>query len=70
MSKITLLLEMLGDGKWREIGAVQERIKLSDKQLHAAIAFLSKYDLVETDSAKEKIKISKNFQKFCIKTST
>ena len=70
MSKITLILEILSDGKWHGIEELQQRMELNERKVHEITAFLNEYDLAKFDVANRKVKINRNFQKFLVHTKT
>ena len=61
--KITMLLEVLGDGKWHEIEQLHQLMKLYDCEINEIMAFLNKYDFAEVDDAKKRVRLNKDFQK-------
>jgi DNA-binding IclR family transcriptional regulator len=70
VSKITIILEMLGDGKWHEIEELQQRRGLNEHEVQEITAFLNKYDFVKIDKEHRKVKINRNFQKLLVQTVT
>ena len=70
MSKITMILEMLGDGKWHEIEELQLRLGLNEHIVQEITTFLNKYDFVKIDKEHGKVKINRNFQKLLAQTVT
>lgn len=70
VSKITMILEMLGDGKWHEIEELQLRLGLNEHKVQEITTFLNKYDFVKIDKEHEKVKINRNFQKLLVQTIT
>ncbi len=68
MAEIALVLEILDDGKWHEIGELQQRLDLNEKKMQKITAFLNKYDFVKIDSEHGKVKINRNFQKLLAQT--
>ena len=70
MSKITMILEMLDDGKWHEIEELQLRLGLNDHKVQDITTFLNKYDFVKIDKEHGKVKINRNFQKLLAQTVT
>ena len=61
--KITMLLEVLGDGKWHEIEQLHQLMSLYDCEIEEIMAFLNKYDFAEVDDAKKRVRLNKDFQK-------
>ena len=58
LSKVDLVLELLGDGKWHLLKALKERAVLTEYQIAEVIAFLNEYGFVKIDSNEEKVKIA------------
>ena len=63
VSKITLILEMLGDGKWHGIKELQLRLGLNELKVQEITMFLNRYDFVKIDKKQGKVKLNRNFQK-------
>jgi DNA-binding IclR family transcriptional regulator len=63
VSKVDLVLELLGDGKWHEVEEVQRNLKLDGLEVQEILEFLSKYELAEVDSEKGKVRLNRDFQK-------
>jgi DNA-binding IclR family transcriptional regulator len=70
VSKITMILEMLGDGKWHEVEELQLMLGLNEHEVQGITMFLNKYDFVEIDKEHRKVKINRNFQKLLAQTVT
>lgn len=70
MSKITMILEMLGDGEWHGIEELQQRLELNERKMQEITTFLNKYDFAEIDKEHGKVKINRNFQKLLVQTIT
>ena len=70
VSKITMILEILGDGKWHEIEELQLRLGLNEHKVQGITAFLNKYDFVKIDREHGIVKINRNFQKLLAQTIT
>ena len=70
VSKITIILEMIGDGKWHEIEELQLRLGLNEREVQEITTFLNKYDFVKIDKEHRKVKINRNFQKLLTQTVT
>jgi DNA-binding IclR family transcriptional regulator len=68
VSKITMILEMLSDGKWHRIEELQQRLELNERKVQEIITFLNKYDFVKIDKEHEKVKINQNFRKLLTQT--
>ena len=61
---IAALLEILGDGKWHSLTELQQKIGVASYKVKGVATLLGRFDFAVVDEAKEKVKISKNFQKF------
>ena len=61
--KITMLLEVLGDGKWHDIEQLHQLMNLYDCEINEIMAFLNKYDFAEVDDTKKRVRLNKDFQK-------
>jgi DNA-binding IclR family transcriptional regulator len=70
VSKITMLLEILGDGKWHGIEELQQRLELNERKVQEITAFLNKYDFVKINKEHGKVKINRNFQKLLAQAIT
>ncbi len=70
VSKITMILEMLGDGKWHEIKELQLRLGLNEREVQEVTTFLNKYDFVKFNKEHGKVKANRNFQKLLAQTVT
>jgi hypothetical protein len=67
--KVTMILEILSDGKWHGIEELQQRMELDDYKLQEFTAFLNKYNFVTIDEANKKVRINRGFQKFLDQTT-
>ena len=63
MSKITMILEILGDGKWHGIEELLLRLELNEHRFREITAFLNKYGFVKIDEKNRRVKINRDFQK-------
>jgi len=70
VSKIMLILELLGDGKWHGTEELLLRLGLNEQKLQEITAFLNKYDFVKIDDKNRKVKINKDFKKLLVQTVT
>jgi DNA-binding IclR family transcriptional regulator len=70
VSKIAIVLELLGDGKWYGIEELQRRLGLDEREVQEIMRFLNKYDFVKVDKEHGKVKINRDFQKLLAKTVT
>jgi len=69
-SKITMIIEILSDGKWHGIEELRQRMELDEYKVQEIATFLNRYDFAMIDRANRKVKISRNFQKFLAQTMT
>jgi hypothetical protein len=69
-SKIDQVLEILGDGEWHNLMELQDEIGVSNGRVLEILGFLSKYEFVKIDFAKEKARITKNAQEFMAQNAT
>jgi DNA-binding IclR family transcriptional regulator len=67
-SKITMILEILSDGRWHGLEELQRRMELDEHKVQEIATFLNKYDFAEIDDENKKVKINKGFQKFLAQT--
>jgi len=70
MSKITLVLELLDDGKWHGIEELLLRLELSEREFREVAAFLGKYDFVKVDEKNRRVKINRDFQRLLAQVVT
>jgi DNA-binding IclR family transcriptional regulator len=70
ISKITMILDILGDGRWHEVDALVLNFELSDDKFGALITFLSKYGFVKVDEENMRVKLNRDFQKLLTATAT
>ena len=69
-SKITLILEVLGDGKWHGIEEMRQQTDLTSEEMTEITAFLGKYGFAEIDDANSKVKINRAFKKILAQNIT
>jgi hypothetical protein len=67
-SKITMILEILNDGKWHGMEELQQRMELDEYKVQEITTFLNKYDFATIDDTNKKVKINRDFQKFLAQT--
>jgi hypothetical protein len=67
-SKITMVLEILSDGKWHGMKELRQRMELDEYEVHEITMFLNKYSFAKIDDENKKVKINRNFQKFLAQT--
>jgi len=70
VSKVTLILELLSDGKWHGTEELLLRTGLNEQKLRDITGFLSKYGFVKVDVKSRKVKINKDFKKLPVQTVT
>jgi DNA-binding IclR family transcriptional regulator len=63
VSKITMVLEILGDGRWHRIEELMSSLKLSDDKFKELTSFLNVYSFVEVDEKNRRVKINSDFKK-------
>ena len=68
VSKITMALEILGDGKWHGIEELLLSLKLSEDKFRELTSFLNAYSFVKVDEKHGRVKISSEFKKLLTQT--
>jgi DNA-binding IclR family transcriptional regulator len=63
VSKVDLVLKLLGDRKWHDVEEVQRALGLEAQEVQEIVAFFRKYKLAEVDDEKRKVRINRDFQK-------
>jgi DNA-binding transcriptional regulator/RsmH inhibitor MraZ len=63
VSKITMALEILGDGKWHRIEELLLSLKLSEDKFRELTSFLNAYSFVKVDEKNGRVKINNDFKK-------
>ncbi len=63
MSKITMALEILGDGKWHRIEELLLSLNLSEDKFRELTSFLNAYSFVKVDEKNGRVKINSDFKK-------
>ena len=63
MSKITMALEILGDGKWHRIEELLLSLNLSEDKFRELTSFLNAYSFVKVDEKNGRVKINNDFKK-------
>jgi len=61
VSKIALVLELLGDEKWHGIEESLLRLELSEHEFREVTAFLDKYGFLKVDERNKRVKINRDF---------
>ena len=69
-SKITMILELLGDGKWHGIDQLRQQMGFKNHEMQEIAAFLSRYDLADVDGASRRVKINRDFKKILMQNTT
>jgi hypothetical protein len=69
-SKITMILEMLSDGKWHETKELQQQAEIDEYQMQEVTKFLNEFDFVKAVRANKKVRISESYQELLAQTST
>jgi DNA-binding IclR family transcriptional regulator len=63
VSKITMALEILDDGKWHGIDELLLSLELSENKFKELTSFLAAYSFVKFDEKHGRVKISREFMK-------
>ena len=66
MSKITEILEMLGDGRWHKLEEIQQEIDLNEIQIQQITDFLRTYSFIQTDQENKRIKINEEARRLVV----
>jgi DNA-binding IclR family transcriptional regulator len=70
VSKITMVLEILGDGKWHGIDELLHSLSLSEDKFRELTSFLNAYSFVKFDEKHGRVKINSDFKKLLAQTAT
>lgn len=70
VSKITMALEILGDGKWHGIEELLLNLKLSEDKFRELTSFLNAYSFAKVDEKHGRVKISSDFKKLLTQAVT
>jgi DNA-binding IclR family transcriptional regulator len=70
VSSVTLILDLLSDGKWHGTEELLLRAGLSERKLREITGFLSKYGFVRVDVKSGKVKINRDFKKLLVQPAT
>jgi len=62
-SKVTMILELLNDGKWHDTEEMQLRLELNEREFGEIEAFLAKYDFIKADPKNRRVKITRDFRR-------
>jgi len=68
VSKITTILELLGDGEWHGKEELLLRLEIDEQKFQEITTFLNKYDFVKIDEKNRKVKINKDLQRLLAQT--
>jgi hypothetical protein len=63
VSKISMALDILGDGKWHRIDELLQCLGLSERKFQELTSFLNAYSFVEVDEKNCRVKINRDFKK-------
>lgn len=69
-SKVTMILELLNDGKWHDTEEIQLRLELSEREFGEIEAFLAKYDFIKADPKNRRVKITRDFRRLQAQSHT
>lgn len=69
-SKVTMILELLNDGKWHDTEEMQLRLELSEREFGEIEAFLAEYDFIKADPKNRRVKITRDFRKLLAQVHT
>lgn len=69
-SKITMILEVLGDGKWHGLDDLRQQTDLTSEEMNEIAAFLGKYGFAEIDDANSRVKINRAFKRILAQNIT
>ncbi|MFH1131259.1 MAG: hypothetical protein V1754_07980 [Pseudomonadota bacterium] len=69
-SKITMILEVLGDGKWHGIEELRQQMDFTSEEMREIATFLGKYGFAEIDDANHRVKINPAFKKILAQNIT
>lgn len=62
-SKLSKILEILGDSEWHTLAEIRERSKIGQKEVKPIVDFLKDYDIVIDDKQNRKIRLREMAQK-------
>ena len=69
-SKIAIILEVLGDGKWHRTDEMQLQLDLTSEEMMEIVAFLGTYGLAETDDPQTRVRINRDFKRILAQNTT
>ena len=70
VSKITMILELLSDGKWHGTEELLLRLELNEQKIQEITTFLNEYGFVKIDEKNRKVKLGKDYQRLLAQTIT
>jgi hypothetical protein len=70
VSKITVALDILGDGKWHRIDELLACLRLSEDKFRELASFFNAYGFVKVDEKHGKVKINSDFKKLLAQAVT
>lgn len=62
-SKISMILEVLGDGKWHGVEEMRQQVDLTPEEMTEIAEFLGKYGFAEMGDGNNKLRINRAFKK-------
>jgi hypothetical protein len=69
-SKITIVLEVLGDGKWHGIEELRQQMDLTPEEINEIATFLGKYGFAVIDGANNRVRINRDFKRILSQNNT
>lgn len=69
VSRVTVILDLLSDGKWHGTEELLLRAGLNEETLRDVTGFLSKYGFVKVDVKSGKVKVNRDFKKLLVQTA-
>ena len=69
-SKITMILDVLGDGKWHGIEELRQQMDLTSEEMREIAAFFGKYGFAEIDEPNSRVKINRAFKRILAQNIT
>jgi hypothetical protein len=69
-SKISIVLEVLGDGKWHDLGDIRQQTYLTSDEMMEIANFLAKYGFAEVDTGNQRVKINPAFKRILTQNVT
>ena len=69
-SKISIVLGVLGDGKWHNLGDIRQQTYLASEEMMEIADFLAKYGFAEVDNSNQRVKINPAFKRILTQNVT